>query len=169
MNPILRVLSIQLLHRGDRTAKSIIVWFASFACALAGAFAASGLIQALLGGLAGGLFVNLLLYMSAKWQRTRGQRQLAQSKCPKCGIHVGMQSASAAFAEYTRSCTEFIRQSKGAFSIDLASPLHFTCPCCSAPLFYDYVDSRVVSMVDDEAEPAATTNVVCVHDKDRSK
>lgn len=80
-----------------------------------------------------------------------------------------MLTAFEAFAEFTRSCVAFIEQAEGAFSIDLGPALYFTCPGCSAPLFYDYVDSQVVSMVDNESVPDATPHAACVHDEDRTK
>ncbi|MEZ5329866.1 MAG: hypothetical protein R3F19_32865 [Verrucomicrobiales bacterium] len=81
--------------------------------------------------------------------REMGLRALGAESCPKCEATFGLNTASAAFAGYTRGC---IQEARGAFSIDLGEPLDFVCHCYQEHVFFDYLDTNTVSLLNDEAE-----------------
>ena len=149
----LRALSLPLLHRGDRLTNSVSVWFTVLALGAAFWIGASGLLRTL------GMVLALLslpifvFWFSAHLQRVLGLRSLAQHACPACGLRIGREAADIAFASYSRSRLEFIQSSRGAFSIDLGSPLGFDCRGCSHRLFYDYLDSDSLTLTDNSAPP----------------
>jgi len=156
----LRVFSLPLLHRGDRLTNSVSVWFTVLAFGVAFWICASGLLRSL------GMMLALLalpffvFWFSAHLQRMHGLHRLAQHACPGCGLRIGRAAAEIAFEGYSRSCLEFIQSNRGAFSIDLGSPLGLHCRGCSQQMFYDYLDSDSLSLTEDSAPPdsIATTS-----------
>jgi hypothetical protein len=97
-------------------------------------------------------FLYFAFWFSARMQRELGVRRLAAQVCPVCGIQIGKEASSMAFADYTQSSSQFIQECKvrGAWFIEPASPLGFACQGCSRHLYFDYLDSAVLSSIEDE-------------------
>lgn len=161
MKHALRAFSLPLLHRGDRLRTSVSFWFLVLTLAAACGLLAKGHFGAL--GLAATpvAFLYFAFWFSARRQRELSLRRLAAHSCPGCGAKIGKETASMAFADYTRSCLDFIGKSKGAFSIDLGSPLDFSCPQCSKDLFFDYIGSGELSVNEDDAPTPSSETHPC--------
>lgn len=96
------------------------------------------------------LLLGSVFWLSSRLTRWRARRDLSAESCPHCDAPIGPDTAAATFGNYSRHCIDFIKQARGAFSIDLGPPMDFVCPSCGAHLFFDYLDSNEVLIVDIE-------------------
>ncbi|WP_395751754.1 hypothetical protein [Prosthecobacter sp.] len=148
----LRLFSLPLLRTGRRWSRSAYFWLALAAGGFVSAMLSSGGVRYVFLWLASVASCYFFLCLIAHLCLELGLRKLARSKCPLCHHVFGREHAAAAFAAHTRFCSEFIREAKGAFSIDLGGAFSFVCPQCSKSLFFDYMDMQDVIAGDDEEE-----------------
>ena len=147
-----RVFSLPLLHHGDRLTNSISVWFVIVLLGVVGWSVGSGWMKTLSSVLSLGSFPIFGFWFSARLQRERGRRDLAEQTCAVCGTRVGKEASLMAFANYTRTCLNFLEESRDAFSIEPAFPLELACQQCSSELFYDYLGSGQLSVFVKDAD-----------------
>ena len=147
---IFRTASLPLLHRGERLSNSPTIWFGAFALSAIAGLLAGHVIP--LYALSTVFLLGFAFWFSCRLTREMALRALSAESCPSCEAVFGSDTASAVFAGYTRSCLQLIQRAKGAFSIDLGSPMDFVCTSCGTHLFFDYLGSRAISAINNGAE-----------------
>ena len=143
----IRIASLPLLHRGDMLRNSPVLWFVILVLLVVGLVLLNGspvLYLAIVFPL-----VVILFCISARIQRRKGLNILCCQCCPFCHNSIGAVTSAAGFGAYTRSSNQIIQRSKEAFSVELGQPLSFVCSRCDTHLFFDYLDTRTLSLVED--------------------
>jgi hypothetical protein len=146
----LRILSLPLLYRGNRLSNSISLCFLLVVVTGLGWLFATASLRFICGALAVFSLLRFAFWFSAHLQRELGLRRLAMLPCPSCQTIVGRPTASVAFAAYTHSFLELIHQLRGSPFTDLGSPLFCGCRACGRGLFFDYLNSRDLTLFDSQ-------------------
>ena len=146
------IASLPLLHRGKRFSNSPVLWFvvsvSLFFLFLTAGEVAPPFLRFLLCNFAIVFLIISIFWLSARVTRSKGIRALSANNCPNCQTNIGMQVSAEAFSDYSRECVDFVERSKGAFSIELDSPVGLECPTCGKGLNFDYTRFDTVHLAE---------------------